>query len=60
LCLEETYDLILMDLNMNIMNGFESCKRIKALYHQNLKSVDSSSSPYIVAISGSDYDDSLV
>ena len=24
------YDLILMDLNMNLMNGFESCKIIRA------------------------------
>ena len=61
------YDLILMDLTMNVMNGFESCKLIKKTSKQNDQSSHAldtnlikSQIPYIVAISASCFDEGLV
>ena len=52
--MKESFDLILMDLNMHVMNGFESCKMIK----QSL--LTSQVQTYIVAISASEFDKQLV
>jgi CheY-like chemotaxis protein len=66
------YDLILMDLNMDEMNGFESCKLIKGgsrqirpsrMGHKMPESEASkmnSQLPYVVAISASYFDEDLI
>ena len=47
---EGPFNLILMDLNMPVMSGFESTKNIRQETNYN---------PYIVALSASDFDDQL-
>jgi len=42
-CIEQTYDIILMDIQMDIMDGMESCQKIRQ--QQHIKQ------PYIIAVS---------
>ena len=56
ICVHNKTHIVLMDLNMIQMNGFESCKLIKQHYRNEAKQLV----PYIVAVSASVYDDSLL
>ena len=49
--INEKFDIIIMDLNMPVMNGYTATKNIKDYYNKQ-----NSISPYIVALSASNID----
>lgn len=54
ICLHNRVDIVLMDLHMIQMSGFEACKLIKQHYRK-----EGRQSPYVVAVSASVYDEAL-
>ena len=52
---EGNYDIIIMDLNMPVMNGFTAAKSIKDYFSEENKTC-----PYIVAHSASHIDQMLI
>ena len=60
MCKTQNFDLIIMDLNMPVMGGFEATSKIRDHFRENeLMRIDVPIKPHIVALSASEIDNNL-